>query len=145
MTETTKVHFRLKKDEDDYPPDEVESAWARPVGEKNEYVLDNIPFFTRDATYGDTIATRLIDGELWFQGLVRSSGNSLLRVLFFDLGLFDLVCARVKQLGCDVEFMEGYKILSVSVPPSSSLDDVIAFLEQEAGDDTIDYEEAILR
>jgi hypothetical protein len=41
---STKVFFRLQKDADGYPPFEIESLWARPVG-PDRYELDNIPFF----------------------------------------------------------------------------------------------------
>ena len=84
MGRSSKVHFRLVQDEDGYPPVSVESVWAQPSTKAGEYVLDNIPFFAREATIGDVVQVREEEGHLWFDKVVRRSQNSLVRVVFFD-------------------------------------------------------------
>ena len=52
-----KIQFNITQDSEGYPPVAVEGVWAMkaPCG---SYVLDNIPFFTRDATFGDTVTAK---------------------------------------------------------------------------------------
>lgn len=77
MGQPVRVHFRLVQDEDGYPPAAVESVWAQPTTKAGEYVLDNVPFFARDATIGDVVAVREEDSHLWFERVVcRSQTHS---------------------------------------------------------------------
>jgi hypothetical protein len=65
-----KVLFRLEKDEDGYPPEEVESLWG--FLRKDGIELDNIPFFAKGVALGDVVAARKApDGALEFQSVVR--------------------------------------------------------------------------
>lgn len=75
MTVPIRVHFQLEQDEDGYPPIAVESLWAEPSAQPNEYVIDNVPFFVRIATIGDTVRVREEDGNRWFDSLVHRSKN----------------------------------------------------------------------
>jgi Domain of unknown function (DUF4265) len=75
-----RVNFSLKQEEEGYPPVAVESLWAEPGAKPGEYVIDNVPFFVRDATIGDTILAREEGDGRWFNRLLSRSLNSLLRV-----------------------------------------------------------------
>jgi Domain of unknown function (DUF4265) len=146
VTSSVKVQFRLQADEDDYPPVAVESVWATPVAERNELVIDNIPFFVKDATVGDRICVSIdSDGVAWFAGVVKRSGHSLLRVVFFDLSIGDAVASTLRQLGCSFEWFRERNLLAVDVPPQASLDEVQRYLASTAERGVIDYEEALLR
>ena len=145
MSSPVKVHFHLSQDEDGYPPVAVESLWAVPGANADEYVIDNIPFFVRDATIGDTVRARDEEGNRWFENLVCSSPNSLLRVVFFDRSRVEEINKRLVALGCSTEYMKQYNILAVSVPESAELADVQSYLQAEADAGNIDYEEPILR
>jgi hypothetical protein len=68
-----RIHFQLEQDEDGYPPVVVESLWAESGENHNEYVIDNVPFFVRVATIGDTVRVREEDGNRWFESLVHRS------------------------------------------------------------------------
>lgn len=74
---SVKVHFRLVQDEDGYPPVAVESVWAQPGMNSREYVLDNLPFFVREATLGDTVLVREEEGHCWFEAVVRRDRTRL--------------------------------------------------------------------
>lgn len=140
----TKIHFRLEQDEDGYPPVAVESLWARPASRHGRYVVGNIPFFVCDATIGDTVKAREVSGDLWYEKTVQRSGNSLIRVTFFDLGAFDAVCGQLESMGCGVEYLKPYNILAVDIPPVVTLATVQAYLSTQAAAGFIDYEEPIL-
>src|SRR5690349_21666617 len=98
MGDLVKVHFRLEQDEDGYPPAGVESVWAQKGAKENEYIIDNVPFFARDATLGDTVTVREEEGRLWFERIVHRSGNSLIRVVFFDRNMVQSISDRLSAL-----------------------------------------------
>ncbi len=145
MTDSTRVFFRLERDEDDYPPVDVESLWVTPGSRAGEYVIDNTPFFIRDATLGDTISTHEEGGLLWFDSVVRRSENSLIRAVIIDKGRTGEIRRRLVGLGCSVETMDDRKLLAISIPPEVSLAHVQAYLQNELASGTLDYEEPILR
>lgn len=145
MTEQAKIYFRLQQDEDGYPDIGVESVWAKLGSKSGEYVLDNIPFFIRDATIGDTVKAREEDGQLWFDGLVSRSTNSLVRIVFYDRKCEPRIAKELTVLGCQGEYFQKYNILAVSIPDNVKLSDIQAYLDREAGAGNIGYEEPILR
>ncbi len=60
---------------------DVESLWVIKVDEG--YILDNIPFYAMEVACGDTVKARIDeDGALWFDGLVKASGHSTIRLWF---------------------------------------------------------------
>jgi hypothetical protein len=145
-TDLVKINFRLEQDEDGYPPVAVESLWARRGGDAQTFTVDNVPFFARDATLGDTVAGEIDgDGNLWFVRTLSRSENSLIRVTFFDKGCVDSVTASLEAMGCPTEYEKPHNLLAASVPPSVSLAVVQRYLQAETNAGRIDYEEAILR
>ncbi|MBO9857507.1 DUF4265 domain-containing protein [Xanthomonas sp. A1809] len=140
-----RVHFQLEQDEDGYPHLAVESLWAEPSAKPNEYVIDNVPFFVRTATIGDTVRVREEDGNRWFDSLVHRSKNSLVRVVFFDRDCVDAVSERLVAMGCSTEYLREHNLMAVSIPFSVSLGDVQTYLQVEADAGRIDFEEPILR
>lgn len=141
----TKVHFRLVQDEDGYPPVGGESVWARGPVSANQYILDNVPFFARDATLGDTVAVRLEEGQAWFDALVTPSSSSLLRVTFFDPSSFGRVERALTSFGCLTEHLPSHNLLAVSAPGPDATRAALDLLAAELELGTIDYEEAIVR
>lgn len=145
MTSPVKVHFHLEQDEDGYPPVAVESLWAEPSAKPDEYVIDNVPFFVRDATIGDTVRVREKDGHRWFDGLVSRSQNSLLRVVFFDRECVETVSERLVAMGCSTEYLREHNLMAVSIPISVNLTNVQAYLQAETDAGRTDFEEPIHR
>ncbi len=145
MVPHTKVHFQLEQDEDDYPPVAVESVWATPGQGPGRFVLDNVPFFTRDATLGDEVAVSVAEGGYWFESVVNRSGNSLIRVVFFDTSHRDRVMQDLQALGCSTESLAAHSLVAVNVPEQVPLRTVREYLQGETAADHLDYEEPILR
>ena len=123
----------------------MESVWAEPGVNPDEYILDNIPFFIRDATLGDTIRVREQDGQRWFEEVVRPSAHSLIRIFFFDPAQTGRVTARLVDLGCSTEGMPSCKLLAVNIPPEVKLSEVQGYLGSERDAGVLEYEEPILR
>ena len=147
MERLVKVYFRLEPDVDGYPPVSVESVWARSSGADGEYVLDNVPFFEKAATLGDTIHAQETDGVLWFDRLVSRSQNSLLRAVFFQPHgeAESEICRQLESLGCQVERWKNHHLLAISVPAQISLTMIQEYLHRQSEAGTLDYEEPILR
>lgn len=145
MTDHAKVFFTLEQDEDGYPPVSAESVWAVQTGLPFEYTLDNIPFFATQATCGDVIRVRPGDGVLWFDEMVRPSGNSLLRATFFQPTKVRDIREALRSLGCTTEWLEAYHLIAINIPANISLEQIQAFLEEQAEAGVLDYEGAIIR
>lgn len=145
MDNRVKVHFQLQPDEDGWPPATVESVWAKPGASENEYIIDNVPFFTNEATIGDTVQVRKEDDNLWFERILQDSPNSLIRIIITDPSMTQEISDKLISMGCDTEGYQNYKLLAVSIPASVNLASVQDFLklQQEAG--LLGYEEAILK
>ncbi len=145
MSNHVRIHFKLKGDADGYPPLAAESVWATP-GESTElFVLDSIPFFTREATFQDVVLAVREDGALWFQRLVQPSKNSLIRLVFFLPENTSEVRDALSTLGCATEWDSAHKLVAVNIPPQVPLGNVQTYLAEQASAGVLDYEEPILR
>lgn len=145
FADRVKVHFPLLQDEDGYPPVAVESMWARPDVGRDTYVIDSIPFFARDVALGDIVTVRSDEGgNLWFDQTARRSGNSLVRIVFFDPTCVDRIRHRLRSIGCSTEYDGAHKLLAVNVPDGEKLRATQAYLKDEASQGCLDYEEPIL-
>lgn len=145
MNDQVKIFFELVQDEDGYPPATAESVWATTTGHPDEFELDNVPFFARDATLGDVVTARKVDGVLWFDTIVRPSKNSLIRLIFLDATALDEVNKVLCDMGCATEGASQYRLLAVSIPPSTRLEWVQGYLAKQEASGVIGYEEPILR
>jgi hypothetical protein len=140
-----KIHFPLSQDEEGYPPVAVESVWATMGETPGKYVIDNIPFFTQEATIGDSVYAREENGQYWFEGIAERSTNSLIRIVFFDPTRISTIGKKLTGLGCSIEVLAQYNVMAVSVSAEVELSEVQSFLEDQASDGSLDYEEPILR
>jgi hypothetical protein len=138
-----KIFFELEQDEDGYPPAASESVWAIPLVE-DRYVIDNIPFFAREATLGDIVEVTEKDGTLYYKSTFKRSGNSLIRIVYLKETDPSVVRDKLKTFGCSSEWDETHHLIAVSVPPEVKLSDVQVFLQDGFEQGNWDYEEPIL-
>jgi hypothetical protein len=140
-----KIFFKLTQDENGYPPFAVESIWAKKCDWRDGYEIDNIPFFEREATLGDIVAVQEREGVLWFGRLLQPSSNSLIRIHVFTDDLIPRIRDGLVALGCSTEGHERNNFTAASVPLTTRMEEVRAFLALAVGNELLDYEEAILR
>jgi hypothetical protein len=139
-----KVCFRLQRDAEGYPPADVESVWANRLSD-GFYSLDNIPFFSREATLGDIVKTVDVDGEKFFSAIHKRSGNSLVRVVVYDNHETEVIRRQLSDLGCSSELSHLESLFAINVPPNVSIESVRALLNSGFDEGWLDYEEPILR
>ncbi|MET4677160.1 MULTISPECIES: DUF4265 domain-containing protein [unclassified Luteibacter] len=145
MSDLVKIFFRIEPDEDGYPEVGCESVWAKESKSPHTYIIDNIPFFARQASLGDAVRVRLLDGVRWFDGVVSESPNSLMRVVCFDRTSVDDVAKELVALGCTTEYFKAYNLLAVSIPGVQILAAAESYLNQREEVGLLDYEGAIYR
>ncbi|WP_081426063.1 DUF4265 domain-containing protein [Sorangium cellulosum] len=135
--------FPLERDEEGYPPVDYERVWVTLVDE-NSAIIDNIPFFCRDVALGDTVRYQAGDGdELLYVSMIKRSGNSLLRVLYYENDPSELR-KLLEELGCETELDASHNLIAVSVPPGDKLERVQKILAEKEAQGELGYEEAIL-
>ena len=139
-----KILFWIEKDEDGYPPYEIESLWAHEVGE-NEYQLRNIPFFAQDVSCGDIVEASPLHGALYFERTARPSGHSTVRLVAFAGEDVSALRAALTRLGCSSERSMVPSLIAVDIPPEVDYERVQDFLGQGEQQERWEYEESCLR
>lgn len=145
MDKPVKIHFQLEQDEDEWPPAAVETVWADPGPCEGQYIIDNAPFFTREATVGDIVQVRSENGNLSFVKTIKQSGNSLIRIIVEDPHRLEEFAEYFTAMGCYTEGYPDFKLIAIDIPVDVKLADVQQYLKEQAEAGTLDYEEAILR
>ncbi len=137
------VTFRLKQDEDGYPPYMFESLHAAPL-EDGTYEVANIPFFSYDAALGDVVKVKEEPDEdgLFFDELIRESGNSVIRVNLRDKLELPRLAEQLRAMGCESEALHTW--LAVSIPAQVSYSPILRLLLQGEASDRWGFEEAVL-
>lgn len=130
-----KIFFRLEKDKDDYPPEDVESLWAIP--RESGFELDNIPFFVKGVALGDIVKVEKTgDCGLEFVEVVRRSGHSCYRIWLRQRREDDpsFTIKELESLGLKVETDMEY-LLAIDVPPDISLKSIedVLFKGEDSG------------
>ena len=125
----TKILFYMDRDEDGYPPFEVESLWA--TCRDNGYELANIPFYAKGVALGDIVSAEPAeDGGLHFDRVVKRGGHSTHRIWLLQ----DQSSAAVQWAA---DFLVGHGLsvegdipglLAVDIPPTVSLESAEALL-----------------
>jgi hypothetical protein len=143
----TAIHitFSTPPDEDNWPPYGAERVWAEEISPQSARI-DNVPFFTREATFGDVVEYRIAaDGVREFVRVLVPSESSLVRVLLLERPDFDRVQARLIEMGCVVEGHAARLMLAVSIPATIDIHEPMNYLVDLADLGKLEYEEAILR
>jgi len=120
------------------PEGEIETPWARPLG-NDQYELDNTPWFSYGLSWRDVIEARApAPGEFpEFVRVVRKSGYRTIRISLeppADVSAdSQAILTRLTALGCTYEGMN-HQLIAVDIPPGVDLMAIRQFLvttEQE--------------
>jgi hypothetical protein len=138
-----KVFFRLERDEDGYPPVDWESLWAVPLG-GGKYRLDNVPFYAKGVSFGDTVAAVVKDEQLVVVELVGFGGHSTVRVIVYDEAMTSEIREELRAIGCSTELSHIASFFSVDVPANVDYEAVVSLLQKHSDAGKIDYEESAI-
>lgn len=135
-----KIRFYLEKDEDGYPPMEVETVWALPAGE--HFRLDNIPFYVRGVSCDDIVSATGSRPVLEFHELITASGNSTYRMTPAGEVSVTQLRSELREQGLESE-LDG-ALVAVNVPPGDKHRAFREYLKSGFLAGRFDYEEACL-
>lgn len=142
---STWVHLtlRLVQDEDGYPPYQFENVWAIPQ-QDGTYEVASIPYFSYDAALGDVVTAAEDPSEdgLFFTGLVRESGNSVIRVSVRDAQEHIRLAEKLHTMGCEFESLGS--LLAVNIPAATPYAPIFEVLLEGQEDARWGFEEAVL-
>jgi hypothetical protein len=122
MTEAdlAKLEFRTEDGE-------VETIWAKPIGE-HLYRLDNSPFYAYGVSWNDVVEAEPQAGAFpRFRRVVEKSGHRTVRVIVGGAEDLDRLTRGIQELGCTFEGAWS-KLISVDVPPGVDLEEVRNYL-----------------
>ena len=114
------------------PDGEVETLWARPVGE-NLFELDNTPWYAYGVSLKDVIEARRPDPNAFpeFIRVVKKSGYRTVRLILEPAADKDsasqAILDRLVQLGCSYEGAN-HIYISIDIPPEVDLERIRQFL-----------------
>ena len=147
-----KILFELKRDENGYPPADVEGLWAAPLG-NDLYRIENIPFFVKGISCDDIVkASTDSAGAIRFGSLVKPSAHSTLRVVVFRSSpdsrpLEDRVVDlrnQLAEIGCSSELSHVSGLIAVDTE-EVRVDKVRSLLQAGEDGDLWQFEEGAIR
>lgn len=140
-----RVNFRLERDEDGFPPSEIETLWVRAHDETNKGVLDSIPFFADGVALDDVVEFDRRGDQLWYRDVVANGGHTTTRVFSADADVLAHLREELLQLGCRSERSQTYGLLAVDVPPSVDYRQVASLLQGGEDRGQWEYFEGVVR
>ena len=132
-----KIFFKLIV-EDGYPPVSEESIWGIEL-DNNFFEINNIPFYTKDVSFGDSVSVIEKNEHLYYEKTVKSSGNSTIRIIFFDEEKAEECINYIEKMGCTYEKFSS-TFISINIPITLNIETVLNYLEYLSTQEIADYE-----
>jgi hypothetical protein len=141
MNDSKKVFFVQEIQEGEY---ETESIWCNIDGDN--FIIDNIPFIAKRISLGDTIKAEFDEDEnrYYFDDFVSTSGNTTVRIFFYNDDLIKSTREWLNNSGCESEVLPARSIVAVNIPKDVNFTPIRAFLEEGEQKDQWVYEESCL-
>lgn len=140
-TRLFKVYFKLEIDNDGYPPVSEESIWAKEIS-GNLCEIDNIPFYAKGISYKDIICVERGENNNYYKSLYKSSGNSTIRIIFFNSKKIDCIINKLEKSGCTWEQGETKDFFSINIPIDIDEKPILEILKNGLLYNDLDYEES---
>lgn len=120
-----------------------ESLWAYDGGH-GIYTLDNVPFYARGVSCGDSVkAVRRADGLLWMERVTIRGGHSTYRLILRNESTFEGARDRLREIlesGATVERAQG-SLFALDLPPQVDIYEAYALFERGEAAGWWDFEE----
>ena len=141
--EYCKILFYLEQDEDDWPPADVESLWAKPL-ENGLYEIANTPFFVRGLGLADIVRVSVEHDALVFEEVVEYAGHITIRIIFYDSKIQNTVEEFLTNHGCSWEGSLIDGMIAVDIPPEVNYPDIQEYLVKYEFEEKLEYEEGCI-
>lgn len=119
----------------------IEKVNASKIGEY--YKIESVPAFANNLAYGDIVSVEKDGEELFFDCLIKMSGNSVLHIVIFK-NIADEIIENLKKLGTNVNIV-ARNYLVLDVPKSTKYKILKKYLDQMSEEQVLDYKEACIR
>lgn len=139
---SVKVGFVQKTEENTF---ETETIWCKKIDDEN-FIIDNIPFIAKRISLGDTIKAEYDseDKMYYFDDFIKTSGNSTIRIFFYDDDLIESTRTWLNKYKCESEVLPARSIVAVNIPKEIVYSPIRFFLEQGEAKGKWVYEESCL-
>ncbi len=125
-----KILFPLKED---WHGHGVESLWAEEIVDTKTYRIDNIPFFTNEVSYMDTVKGEEKDGGVYFAAVITRGRHSTYRIIIQKEDASETVrrlLAKLERMGVTAEKGE-HGMYALDVAPEADVSAVYELLKEE--------------
>ena len=137
-TKKRKIFF-VYKDEGEY---KTESLWSTKKGEF--YQIDNIPFFINNIAYEDIVSVEINEKELYFDRLIKESGNSTIQLVILNEATQVEVGKKFEVLGCSWEGSHLKNYIAINIPKEVRFNKIKTKLSKGLNTNLWDYKEACI-
>lgn len=123
---------------------ETEGLWCE--RKDNNFIVDNIPFISRNISLGDTISAEFDenDSQYYFDNLISYSGNTTVRVFLYDNEYINTVRDWLDSNNCESEVFLVRNIIAVNIPNEVIYTPIKDFFEKGEKEGRWVYEESCL-
>lgn len=121
-----------------------EVVFGRKIDE-GKYIIENIPLYAPNLALGDVLLIeRLDDDKLYFEDLVKTSGNSTIRIVFLNYDDFVVrkILNEIEAFKINWVGFEGGSYYSLNIDKDLNYKKVKLFLEEN--NEILDYQESCL-
>lgn len=139
-----KLIFKLKIDDDGYPPVGYESLWGGVIGEKS-YIVDNIPYYIFGVSKGDCVVVEEVEGESIATAIVSRGGHSTLRVVVQSHDDRVEILKALADFGANCSTTSGLSMFAVDIPAHVDFLKIDTYLAAQSDGENIAYEDACLQ
>ena len=138
---SVKIGFVQKIGEGEF---ETETIWCEVDGEN--FVVDNIPFVAKGISSGDIISAEYdTDDEMYyFEDIIKTSGNSTVRIMFYDDKDIEPTREWLNKNNCESEGFPKRSMIAVNIPKEVDYKPIKTFLDSGENDGKWTYEESCL-
>lgn len=138
---SVKVAFVQKINEGEF---ETETIWCE--RDEENFIVDNIPFIAKRISLGDTITAEYDDDEkmYYFEDFVKTSGNSTIRIFFYDDNEIESARDWLNKNSCESEVLPVRSIVAVNIPKIVNYTPIKSYLDDGEEKGIWVYEESCL-
>jgi len=121
-----------------------ETVWSEKKIDDDLYIVKNTPFYAPNIAFNDIVRVEKEEGNMYFEELVKPSGNSTIQVVFFQNDRSGSILSSLEEMKCGWEGMKGEPYYAIDVPFDVSYKSIKSLLDKAFEEGVLDYKEACI-